>query len=244
MKDGTRLTLGIGMGAAIYFFALMLVPSIGFIRDFTKSHGSWISPGEVTQVTFLFVSLLLMAVLGRKDRTRYGFNTASLGHVLKPVLIVALVTIAFIASNIILTMMSKPPSPGQEHPAMGGGLLKTVLSVLILASTAEEVFYRGLLQGFLDPLKERGFKFFKAHISLPNTVCALGFGLGHLCLLGRMNTRMVISIVIHTAITGFIAGYYREKSRSLIPAVAAHMAANVFGAIIPIIPAILMGLTS
>jgi membrane protease YdiL (CAAX protease family) len=114
-------------------------------------------------------------------------------------------------------------------------LIRAILSVWVLASICEEVFCRGLLQGFLDPLRGYGLTVFRWHISVPVIVCALGFGLGHLILLGRMASPMVAFIVVSGSILGLLAGYYRETTGSIIPAIAVHMTFNVVGAGIPMV---------
>ena len=113
----------------------------------------------------------------------------------------------------------------------GSGMEKSILNflmtIVIIASTCEEIFYRGLIYGYLAPLKKYGFNLFRAFISLPVIVCGLMFGLGHFCLIGQMNKIIVISIVISATLLGLIAGYYREKSGSILPAIIAHMTFNI-----------------
>jgi hypothetical protein len=108
-------------------------------------------------------------------------------------------------------------------------MVKTIISIWLIASTCEEIFYRGLILSFLAPLKEYGFKLFRSHISVPVIVSAIGFGLGHLCLLNQMESIIVVGIVISATLLGFIAGYFREKTGSLVPAIAAHLTFNIVG---------------
>jgi membrane protease YdiL (CAAX protease family) len=133
----------------------------------------------------------------------------------------------------IVMMISGPPGGDEGGPAMSKGLLNFVLTVVILASICEEIFNRGLVQGFLSPLKDKGVKLGKVHISLPVTICGLLFGLGHLCLLGNMDSRVVVLIVISATALGFVAGYFREKTDSLMPAIAVHMTFNIVSGVIP-----------
>jgi membrane protease YdiL (CAAX protease family) len=46
---------------------------------------------------------------------------------------------------------------------------------------------------------------------------------------------MVVFIVINATILGLLAGYYRETSGSIIPAIAVHMTFNVVGAGLPMV---------
>jgi len=50
-----------------------------------------------------------------------------------------------------------------------------------------------------------------------------------------MSYVIVISIVVSATLLGFIAGYYREKTGSLLPAIAAHITFNIVAFGIPTI---------
>jgi len=136
--------------------------------------------------------------------------------------------------NISMVLLGISPSE-----IRGSGLDKSapnfLITVAFFASICEEIFYRGLIYSFLAPLAALRFKFFKIYVSLPVAVSGLMFGLGHLCLLGRMNLAMVNGILISATLLGFIAGYYREKTGSLLPAIAAHITFNLVGFGIPMI---------
>ncbi len=233
MSKSVRLVVGIMMGAIIYFAALYGLTSLGVIKRLVAS--SPMDYGDVTQAAYLVISLVLIGVLSRGNFAGWGFS----GTRLKPLIQAVLITIPFellmiFAIMVTATFMSGPVGPGGSGPVgVMSEFSQTVISVWLVASTCEEILYRGLLYGFLAPLKEHGFRLIRWHISLPVTVCALMFGLGHFCLLGMMPLPIVINIVISCIITGFIAGYFRERSGSLIPAIAAHMTANIVGYTVP-----------
>ncbi|HHI03694.1 MAG TPA: CPBP family intramembrane metalloprotease [candidate division Zixibacteria bacterium] len=233
MSNSLRLIIGIVLGAFIFLLALYVVPSIRFISAITK-HPS-IGNGEITQLTLLVVSLILAYYLSGKNLSSYGFKLIGFEFMLKPILISVLsVILFFVMMNIMMAITGlKPDELG------GSGLDKSILNFLItvalFASICEEIFYRGLIYSFLEPFKKHRFRFFKSYISLPVTVCALMFGLGHLCLLGSMSYVIVISIVVSATLLGFIAGYYREKTGSLLPAIAAHITFNIVAFGIPTI---------
>ena len=107
---------------------------------------------------------------------------------------------------------------------------RMVISIWIYASICEEVLTRGLIQGYLSPLAKYGFTLCKARISLPVLVGALFFGSMHLALLTMgVSGFIVITIVLFAFALGIIAGYYREKTGSIIPAIITHMAFNISG---------------
>ena len=123
-----------------------------------------------------------------------------------------------------------PVGTGKGHPAQEFSFLQVVIGVWIVASIAEEVFTRGLLQSFLAPLKGSGIRFPKVFLSVPVIFSATFFSLMHVpLLLMGMDSALGVSILISTWLVGLVAGYYREQSGSLLPAVTAHMLANIFG---------------
>ena len=235
MNKSIRLLLGIILGLCIYFLANIAVPSIRFISEFVKAH-DWLFRGDITQIVFLIVSLVLMYLFSKRNVATYGIKSVNMSLVVRPVLISIIVSSVFIGIGMVVVMAGGALTERSVDPGMGiGGMLKIILSVWILASISEEVFFRGLLQSFLAPLKDYGFKLLNSHISIPVTISALGFGLAHVVLLNILSTRMAILIIINATILGFIAGYYREKTGSLIPAILVHMTFNVVGNITVVI---------
>lgn len=235
MKPGLRLVVGVGVGVVVYFLALLAVPSLDPIERLVEET-SWLSRGDVSQLTYLVLSLVLIALLSGWTFKGYGFNRTRAGKVLKPVLIGATVSFVLIVLTMVALMATGgPPGGGDEQPGTGDGLLKQILSIWILASICEEVFNRGLVLGFLSPLSVYAIRFLKWRITLPVAISAVGFGLGHLCLLGAMDTRLVVFVIINATILGFIAGYHRDKTGSLLPAIAVHMTFNIVGGTISLI---------
>lgn len=225
MKDYIRLTSGIVMAIVIFLLALWVVPFIGFISAAIES--SPISYGEVTQITLLIASLILIRVFSKGDFISYGFRLVGLKKLIKSALIsITAVILFFIVLNIIM-MATGIAADKLGDSGIEKSTINFLVTIVIIASTCEEIFYRGLIYGYMAPLKKYGFNFIRAYISLPVIVCGLMFGLGHFCLIGQMNKIIVISIVISATLLGLIAGYYREKSGSILPAIVAHMTFNI-----------------
>jgi membrane protease YdiL (CAAX protease family) len=108
--------------------------------------------------------------------------------------------------------------------------LDNVIRVWIYASVAEEILTRGLIQGYLSPHADRGISLGGLRISLPVLVGAIFFGAMHLGLLTiGIDGRTVVQIVVFALLIGIVAGHFREKTGSLIPAIVAHALANVTG---------------
>jgi len=234
MSNNIRLLVGIVAGAAIVYLAVFVIPFLQPFKGIVQSMP--MSYGDMTQAIYFVVSLALMIILSRGKLYEYGFRLVAFKPLLKAVLISIPVMLVLMVIMMISVMLSGV-MPGSYGPVgqMGMSLNKAIISVWLIASTCEELFFRGLLYGFLAPLKEKGFSLFRIQISLPVTVCALMFGLGHLCLLSMMPGVMVANIVVATTICGFIAGYFREQTGSLIPAIAVHMTFNIVGSTLPLL---------
>ncbi len=233
MSNSVRLIAGIILGAVIFLMALYIVPEIGFIAKLTEIPA--ISNGEITQSTLLIISLILAYFLSGKKLSDFGFRMVNFKYLIRPIIIsIAAVILFFIAMNISMAVLGmKPDEMGDS--GIDKSILNFLITVALFASVCEEVFYRGLIYGFMKPLVKFKFKIFRLEMSLPVIVCALMFGVGHLCLLSRMNPAIVIGIVISATMLGLIAGYYREKTGSLMPAIAAHMTFNLIAFGIPTI---------
>jgi membrane protease YdiL (CAAX protease family) len=229
MKNITRLILTVLLGAVIYYIVVFVKP----LAPLLEGQLTWLDGGDITQATLLLTSLILILIFGKAKFSTFGFKSVHIKQLVAPVLISIPAEFIMMVIMIISVMLSGIMTAGEEHPAMAGGMLKTIISAVIVASICEEVFYRGLLLGLLTPLRQYGIKLFRAHISVPVIVCAVGFGLGHLCLLGSMSNVVVINIILSSTLLGLIAGYYREKTGSLIPAIAVHMTFNIVGSAIP-----------
>lgn len=185
----------------------------------------WLVPASSQLGIFVF-SLLGLAILARGRWRRYGFQMPQV-PVFRSLLpwstafgIVAGVAISAAQSTAGATTELFTP-------------LQTILFVWIFASVSEEIFARGLLQGYLAPLGERGFDFGRLRVSVPVLFAALFFGLMHLGLLMTGAPFVtVLPIVFFAFILGLLAGHYRELSGSLLPAVAVHFIFNVCASII------------
>jgi membrane protease YdiL (CAAX protease family) len=219
-------------------FVLNVVPYVEglivLINPHTMNTFTWLI--RVAEgVTMLVFSILIILFINKGNLTQYGFTLGKNVRYVKFILlsfIIGIITmlITGIIANILQSLY---PVEGGEHFASNYSFLETVFYVWILASISEEVLTRGLIQGFLAPLKKYGFKIFKRYISVPILISALFFGLMHIMLLTiGMNVYMVFAVVITCFILGLVAGYYREKTGSLIPAIIVHAVFNMSGALL------------
>ena len=186
-------------------------------------------------IAMLVFSIFLILFINKGNLTQYGFTLGKNVRYVKIIIlsfIIGIITM-LITGIIASVLQSLHPVKGGEHFASSYSFLETVFYVWILASISEEILTRGLIQGYLAPLKKYGFKIFKKYISLPILIGALFFGLMHVMLLTTgMNVYMVFAVVFTCFILGLLAGYYRENTGSLIPAVVVHMMFNIGGALL------------
>ena len=182
-----------------------------------------VGQGFIIQMSILILSILLILVLCRGDISRYGLMTGK--NIQFPRIILIGLTVGIIGTFVA----SVVPEGGSVEPEYGS-FINLVIGVWILASISEEVFTRGLIQGYLDPLGGTGFSLGRMRISLPVFISGLFFSLMHFAVLSTgASVFPVVIIVLFAFALGIIAGYYREKSGSLIPAIMVHMCANIGG---------------
>lgn len=237
MNVTLKIISAIGLFLLVYFLALMVIPSLCMLLGLPKVCPWLLKTGLASQATFLVAAVILIAAVGKGDWARYGMQPAKARPVIKAVLISA-VAMLILMSPMVLMELASPPatneSPGVRSPGPQG-MLQTIVFIWLIASICEEVFYRGFLQGHLAPLATTGVRVAGVHLSLPVALCAVCFGLGHLCLWGMVPNVLLISILISTTIAGLVAGYYREQTGSLLPAIAAHMTFNIVGTMVPLL---------
>lgn len=179
----------------------------------------------INHTAMLVLSIIIMLVVSKGKLSRYGFKLA--GNVqLKQ-------TISWGLGLGIISTLIETSLPGKESIVAGElSSLQTVVFIWLYASISEEVFARGLIQSTLSRLTKYGFTVFERRISLPVLISALLFGLVHLMqsVMGTGGYQVLI-IVLSAFVLGLIAGYQRERTGSLVPAIMVHMFANVGGSL-------------
>ena len=243
MTRKNSLTTSLVLWGLIYGLSLYVLPDLPPFKTLADKL-DWLGAGDITQTFFLVFSLAAMWFIGKGDWRRFGFKGIHPKQLGKPLLLIVGCEIALFIVFMSITKGPGPetaaaadPGPGPDGPSgpMGMGFWQAVLSVWIYASVIEEVFYRGLCQSLLDKYRNIAFPLFRARISLPVVIYAVLFGLGHLCLLSVFGGIFLAHIIISCIVMALIAGYYREKTGSLIPAIAVHSMANVIGMMIPML---------
>lgn len=173
----------------------------------------------------LISSILIILILTKGKLNEYGFNW----NFNFPFMKIVFISLAFgFLSSVIGKLFINSTS---KTATLDFTLIEQILYIWLFASISEEVFTRGLIQGFLSSLKHIGFKFLNYYLSLPVIIGAIFFGAMHLALLSLgVNILNVITIVVLSIVLGLIAGYQKEKTNSLVPAIIVHMCFNIGGA--------------
>ncbi|WP_372745780.1 hypothetical protein [Lutibacter sp.] len=109
----------------------------------------------------LISSILIILILTKGKLNEYGFNW----NFNFPFMKIVFISLAFgflssVIGNFFINSTSKTAT-------MDFTLIEQILYIWLFASISEEVFTRGLIQGFLSSLKHIGFKFLNYYLSLP-----------------------------------------------------------------------------
>lgn len=173
----------------------------------------------------LVLSLVLMAAISRGDLSRYGIR---LPDALPLRQVVTLGLAIGIVSTVVASLV-----PGKDSPlATELTFIQTVVFLWLWASVCEEVLIRGLVQTSLAPLDRFGILLFGIRLSGPVIIAAVAFALLHFAQVAMgADLRKAIVVVLFALALGLVAGYYREATSSLVPAIAVHMFANVGGSV-------------
>lgn len=179
----------------------------------------------INHTAMLILSIIIMLVASKGKLSRYGFKLARNVQVRQIIL-------CGLGLGIISTLIAAS-LPGKESSVAGElSFLQTVVFIWLYASICEEVFARGLIQSSLSRLTEYGFTVSERRISLPVLTSALLFGLVHLIqsVMGAGGYQVLV-VVLFAFVLGLIAGYQRERTGSLVPAIMVHVFANVGGSL-------------
>lgn len=222
-----RLRVG-GRILAAVFLGILVLSSVGGVVSNANvlplaiRSQPW-AEGFLSHTTMWFASLIFILIISRGNLRTYGF---CIGRGYRVVTMIILGTATGIALEGILKAIPNGAATLQLNYTFG----QTVLFVWLYASFSEEIFTRGLIQGFLTPLSHYSISFSRMQISLPVLVSALFFGLMHLAILTTGAAWLpVLCYVVFASVLGIIAGYQREQTGSIFPAIIVHMFGNIGG---------------
>ncbi|MGB8657421.1 MAG: CPBP family intramembrane glutamic endopeptidase [Candidatus Zixiibacteriota bacterium] len=212
-----RLPAALAMGLAISAISLK---APGALLG-SESSARWLPPA-ITHSVMWMLSILIIGILSKGELAEYGFARGKFqltGRIFLWIIPTAILSvIGFIASR----------SGAQLKGGLGLNQVQSIIFVWIYATISEEIFTRGLLQSFLSPLARYGFNLSGTlRISLPVAFSGLYFGMMHIVAVSRMGP----PVILWATLLGVVAGYYREKTESLIPALIIHALFNIGGSL-------------
>lgn len=220
-----RVSIAIGLWLIVLFLSSVLSAALT-MYTMGSPLGVWLVPfGTHSTMAILAIAFILTSRAGLSRNC--GFT---LRRGIKWIRVVLWsVGVGGIAA-VVGAILPYPPIPDP----FDGDLLKTILLVWIYASICEEILVRGLVQGYLEPLRDRGLTVGGVHLSLPVICGAILFAIMHVALLTLgAHPVQVLVVQVFALFLGLIAGYFREASGSLIPAIMVHSIFNIMGWLIP-----------
>ncbi|HZG26458.1 MAG TPA: type II CAAX endopeptidase family protein [Chitinophagaceae bacterium] len=218
------------LGVVIYVVSRILsqatLPELSGIIDL----GSIGQRNLVFKSYMLLLTLLAMYIFRSQVKDRYGFQAGTdVSYWLllrKGVLFCLLGLACLIFLNVIGFLVTRKRPAGFAPDKF----LNWFLYIWIWSSVVEEILFRGLLQSYLSRFNQKLFTIRKAVITPAVFVPALLFAAMHLTLFMQgMAVSVVAGIFINALILGLLAGYYREKTGSIYPAIFLHILFNVIG---------------
>ena len=223
-SDATSLVVSaVFLGIVVLFAAWGCSRAVRYLA--VAGSPEWMSV-FVNYGIMLAVSLILILASSMGDASRFGFTRPKIrgGYgtgITWGVILGAMASVSSLASRA-----------GGLSPLKGLSFVQIVLLVWVLASVTEEILVRGYVQSYLEPLTDRGFSVFHLRISLPVIVSAIFFAAMHIILLATGTSFLVTYIVVVFAFfLGLVAAYQRERTGSILPAIAAHVSFNVGGVV-------------
>jgi len=194
----------------------------------------------IIKLFMLIYSVLAILLVNNGSIKGYGFNlsTIKIGYLKFSFKVIGITLASFLFGAILfMGILNRvfPTGNSTGFPEQNS-IIQMVLTIWIWSSICEEVFVRGLIQGFIQHLQN--IRIFR--LSLPVIISGFFFGAMHLSLISMgMGAWYVTFIVFNTTVIGLVAAYYREKTNSIIPAFWVHLLANFVGSI-PLIIKILL----
>jgi membrane protease YdiL (CAAX protease family) len=223
MKDTTKISLGIILTILIYAIAQLISLIIRIPIEFIPST-------FLVHTTMLILSGIFIYYFQSRKLLNFKIKRIKFKLFFRVILtsIIAFIIVAVI-SNILFKIFHIPSE--KANPFLKFTPLQMFVFVLIYASIAEEMLFRGLLLNMLEPLRNNGIKIMKTNISVPVIISGVLFGLAHFILLKTdAGIPFVIRTVFLTTTIGIIASYFQEKyENNTLVAIIAHMTVNALG---------------
>jgi len=222
------IALGIGIVISMVIYSVSFAVMVAVAKK-RKSETNitlanpWMSSAIVSPVV-LCLSLLVIFLLSMGMLPLWGFQLPTLE------VMVLLSTIGIIAA-IVVVMLSEHISPTPEKmnpPSDRRGRVIFFVIIVLLASIAEEVLFRGFLQNILDNALLLAIDLGWFSITGGAIVSAIVFGMIHVAPAKQMGSSVPV-LVLSATILGLIAGISLTISGSILLPIIIHIEFNLVG---------------
>ena len=231
MSDTKKLAIKI-IGAVMLGIVVLFVSSIlaiigvGILPD---PIDSMFGIAFFTHSGMLVLSIIIGHFLTKGNLSEYGFKKPSDFNYVR------IISIG-LGFGIIVGIVRIMISGGVVDTFEDYISVEIILGVWIYASIAEEILTRGLIQGYLSTHSKSGLQISSIFLSIPVLVGAFFFGFMHLATLTLgLDFITVVTTVIAATFVGIVAGYYCEKTDSLVASILIHMLFNIAGSLVAIV---------
>ena len=225
------IALGIGIAVSMVIYAAAFAVMVTVVKkrkqeaNVTLTH-PWMSSAIVSPVV-LCLSLLAIYLLSMGMLPLWGFQ-------LPTVEVLGLFSTIGIVTAICVVLASEHISPTPEKmnpPSDMRGRIQFFVVIVLLASIAEEMLFRGFLQNILDNSLLLAINLGWFSITGGAIISAIVFGMIHIAPAKQMGSSVPV-LVISAMILGLLAGIFLTASGSIILPIILHLEFNLIGFIL------------
>ncbi|TFG27558.1 CPBP family intramembrane metalloprotease [Candidatus Thorarchaeota archaeon] len=223
------LGIGIGISMVIYAASFAVMVAVAKRRKIEPNitlTNPWISSAIVSPVV-LGLSLFAIFLLSMGMLPLWGFQVPTFEVMIQ-------LSVIGIFAAVVIVLVSEHISPTPEKmspPSDRRGRFIFFIVIVLLASIAEEMLFRGFLQNILDNTLLLALDFGWFTITGGAVVSAIFFGMIHVAPAKQMGSSVPV-LVISAAILGLIAGVFLTFSGSMILPIIVHIEFNLVGFIL------------
>jgi len=222
--DRSQITIALIATIGIYIVAVA-VPRLVFSDVFSSR--------LMAQGLEFLLSLLAILIIGKGVFSKYGFcwplrSEFPSDKRIKWFLISLITSVLGIVSTVTILGLGGTGNPLLRQLTFP----QILLFAIILAPINEELLMRGFFQSHLSFISNKYIKIATCRIELPVLISAVCFACMHLHIpFFGADAITTVTVFFFTLSVGLVAGFLRAKTKSLIPAIVAHVFANVGGMI-------------
>ena len=241
IKENTFLSVLVALflGSFVFFSSRYLSSwTTPFIEEYFNLN--YYTKNIIFKFYILVLSIIMIWMVNDKSFKNYGFVKAkNISYPKMTLISIGIMIASMIIGGILFVGILRNYFPSENNKIFPNqSIIQMILTVWIWSSITEEFLSRGLVQGFMNHLKEKKF----LGLSISVIFSGLFFGAIHLSLLKSGMAYWFIGMIVSNAtVIGLVAAYYREKSESILPAIYIHILANVVGSA-PLLISMLLGI--